>query len=129
MFLANQGLTSDSEAIDAELVKDWRARVGPRVWTLLDFNTEPGLLTVQLAVSLARSSASEGRDARALRVGGRRFRCHRPDARVAVMTRARRQQATAMRSVSAAPTGGRYYSSGRLPAASAASARTRPRWA
>jgi hypothetical protein len=52
LLLVNEGLMSNSEGIDSELVKAWHARVTPRVWTLLGFAREPGLLQVQLAFSL-----------------------------------------------------------------------------
>jgi hypothetical protein len=66
LFLANQGLTSNSADIDAELVKDWHARVAPRVWLLLGFPREPGLLTVQLAFSLLGHQHHVAGDARGL---------------------------------------------------------------
>jgi hypothetical protein len=52
LFLANEGVMSDSDAIDGERVKDWHARVAPRVWSLFGFHREPSLLTVELAFSL-----------------------------------------------------------------------------
>jgi hypothetical protein len=65
LFLANQGLTSNSEDIDAQLVKDWHARVAPRVWLLLGFPRDPGLLSVQLAFSLLGQQQHVAGDARA----------------------------------------------------------------
>jgi len=52
LLLANEGLMSEGESIDVALVKSWHARVTPRVWTLLGFAHEPGLLQLQLAFSL-----------------------------------------------------------------------------
>ncbi len=55
LFLATEGLTRNSEDIDGERVKGWCERVQQRVWDLLGFKRQPGLLTMQLAFSLLGS--------------------------------------------------------------------------
>jgi hypothetical protein len=66
LFLAGEGVTCNSDAIDSARVKDWHARVTPRVWSLLGFRREPSLLTVQLAFSLLGQHAHVAAEMRAL---------------------------------------------------------------
>ena len=66
LFLVNEGVHADCDAVDSARIKDWHARVAPRVWSLLGFRREPSLLTVQLAFSLLGQHAHVAAELRAL---------------------------------------------------------------
>lgn len=66
LLLANEGVMTQSDTIDGELIKNWYVRVAPNVWRLLEFDRAPSLLTVQLAFSLLNEHGRLAAEMRAL---------------------------------------------------------------